>query len=202
MIYTYDGWTGVIYFSEEVRDPARDVPRALFSGVWLVMAIYLLMNVALLRVLPLGRLAGHPMPVGLAAEVIFGPRGDTVVRARVIISMLAAINAFHLMATRVLFAMSRDRLVCPPRFLRPLQTLSVWHARGIRRRLDSSLGGGGARAELAGVPADSGAGGGSVKTKTGLPGCDQAARNLPTNQIAVGGSVRPTTESRGRESSA
>lgn len=111
VIYTYDGWTGVIYFSEEVRNPARDVPRALFSGVWLVSAIYLLMNAALLRVLPLERLAGHPMPVGLAAEAVFGPRGDTVVRVLVIVSMLAAINAFHLMATRVLFAMSRDGLV-------------------------------------------------------------------------------------------
>lgn len=111
VIYTYDGWTGVIYFSEEVRDPARDVPRALFSGVWLVMGIYLLVNLALLRVVPLERLAGHPMPVGLAADAAFGPRGDTVVRVLVIVSMLAAINAFHLMATRVLFAMSRDGLV-------------------------------------------------------------------------------------------
>ena len=48
-----DGWTGVIYFSEEVTDPARDVPRSLFSGVALISAIYLLVNLALVRLGPL-----------------------------------------------------------------------------------------------------------------------------------------------------
>src|SRR5689334_917499 len=47
-IYTYDGWSGVIYFSEEVKEPNRNIPRALFSGVLTITAIYLLVNVALL----------------------------------------------------------------------------------------------------------------------------------------------------------
>jgi APA family basic amino acid/polyamine antiporter len=53
VIYTYDGWAGVIYFSEEVEHPARDIPRALLGGVLTIMAIYLLVNVALLYVLPI-----------------------------------------------------------------------------------------------------------------------------------------------------
>ena len=44
VIYTYDGWTGVVYFSEEVDNPGRNVPRALFGGVVSISAIYLLMN--------------------------------------------------------------------------------------------------------------------------------------------------------------
>ena len=110
VIYTYDGWTGVIYFSEEVRDPARDIPRALFGGVLLVIAIYLLVNLALLYVLPLSRIAGEKLAVGAAAQVIFGAYGGTGFRTLTIISMLSSINANHLMATRVLFAMSRDGL--------------------------------------------------------------------------------------------
>src|ERR1044071_5124586 len=47
-IYTYDGWSGVIYFSEEVKEPNRSIPRALFTGVLTIMAIYLLVNIALL----------------------------------------------------------------------------------------------------------------------------------------------------------
>ena len=110
VIYTYDGWTGVVYFSEEVAEPARNVPRALFGGVLSVIAIYLLVNLALLYVLPIGKIAGQNFAAGAAATAIFGNYGDTVFRTLTIISMLSAINAYHLMATRVLFAMSRDGL--------------------------------------------------------------------------------------------
>ncbi|HYG82886.1 MAG TPA: APC family permease [Pyrinomonadaceae bacterium] len=110
VIYTYDGWSGVIYFSEEVRDPGRSIPRALFGGVLSIIAIYLLVNLALIYVLPLARVAGNDLALGTAAESVFGAHGDTIFRSLMIVSMLSGINAFHLMATRVLFAMSRDRL--------------------------------------------------------------------------------------------
>ena len=110
VIYTYDGWTGVIYFSEEVETPARNVPRALFGGVLSVIAIYLLFNLALLYVLPIGEIAGQDFAAGAAATALFGRHGDAVFRSLTIVSMLSAINAYHLMSTRVLFAMSRDGL--------------------------------------------------------------------------------------------
>lgn len=110
VIYTYDGWAGVIYFSEEVDNPGRDIPRALFGGVLLVIAIYLLVNVALLYVLPISKIAGQDFAAGVAAGVLFGQYGDSIFRSLTIVSMLSAINAYHLMATRVLFAISRDGL--------------------------------------------------------------------------------------------
>jgi basic amino acid/polyamine antiporter, APA family len=110
VIYTYDGWNGVVYFSEEVTDPGRDIPRSMFGGVFAVIAIYLLVNLALLYVLGISNMAGQDYAAGAAAQVIFGQHGDTVFRALAILSMLSAINAYHLMSTRVLFAMSRDRL--------------------------------------------------------------------------------------------
>ena len=109
-IYTYDGWAGVIYFSEEVTNPGRDIPRALFGGVLTIAAIYLLVNVALLYVLPMSQIAGKEFAAGEAANAIFGRYGDTIFRSLVIVSMLSGINAYHLMASRVLFAMSRDGL--------------------------------------------------------------------------------------------
>lgn len=109
-IYTYDGWSGVIYFSEEVQHPGRDIPRALLGGVLTIMAIYLLVNVALLYVLPISGIAGKEFAAGAAANVIFGQYGDAVFRSVTIVSMLSSINALHLMATRVIFAMSRDGL--------------------------------------------------------------------------------------------
>jgi APA family basic amino acid/polyamine antiporter len=110
VIYTYDGWSGVIYFSEEVKNPSRDIPRSLFGGVLTITVIYLLVNVALLYVLPVMEIAGKEFAAGAAATVIFGSHGDTIFRILTIVSMLSGINALHLMATRVIFGMSRDGL--------------------------------------------------------------------------------------------
>jgi APA family basic amino acid/polyamine antiporter len=110
VIYTYDGWSGVIYFSEEVKNPARDIPRSLFGGVLTITVIYLLVNVALLYVLPISGMVGKEFAAGEAANVIFGAYGDTIFRSLTIVSMLSGINALHLMATRVIFGMSRDGL--------------------------------------------------------------------------------------------
>lgn len=111
VIYTYDGWTGVIYFSEEVREPGRDIPRALFGGVLSIIAIYLLVNLAFLYVLPVAKLAGDPFVAGTAAQAIFGQSGERLIQILVILSMLSSVNANSLMASRVLFGMSRDALV-------------------------------------------------------------------------------------------
>jgi APA family basic amino acid/polyamine antiporter len=110
-IYTYDGWTGPIYFGEEVRDPARDIPRAMIGGVLLVLVIYLLLNAAFLRVVPIQDIAGDSFVAGTAAARLFGPTGETVIRIVMLLSLAAAVNAMQLMAARVPFAMSRDRLL-------------------------------------------------------------------------------------------
>jgi APA family basic amino acid/polyamine antiporter len=110
VIYTYDGWTGVIYFSEEVKNPARDIPRAMLGGVGVVIGIYLLVNLATMYVLPMSEIAGSDLALGKAARAIFGANGDRLFRSLMILSMLSAVNACQLMASRVLFAMSRDKL--------------------------------------------------------------------------------------------
>ena len=110
VIYTYDGWTGPIYFSEEVRDPGRNIPRAVIGGALCVTAIYLLVNIAILYVLPYSAVAGESLALATAAQAIFGPRGDTIVRAIIVVGMLSAINALLLMSPRVLYAVSRDGL--------------------------------------------------------------------------------------------
>jgi APA family basic amino acid/polyamine antiporter len=110
VIYTYDGWTGAIYFSEEVKDPGRDIPRSMFIGVLLVTAIYLLLNIAFLHVLPLEALAGQALAAGAVAEALFGARGDVIVSGIVVIALLSSVNALLPMSARVLFAMSADGL--------------------------------------------------------------------------------------------
>jgi APA family basic amino acid/polyamine antiporter len=108
VIYTYDGWNGTTYFAEEVEDPDRNIPRAMFGGILSVIGIYMLVNLALVWLLPISAIAGTNFALGAAAGAAFGPLGDPIVRGVIIISMLSSINAYHLMSSRVLFAMSRD----------------------------------------------------------------------------------------------
>ena len=111
VIYTYDGWTGPLYFGEEVRNPGRGVPRSMVLGVLLVILIYVLVNVAFVRVLGIGRMAGDPFVAASAGKALFGARGDLVIRLLVLLSILSGMNACVLMAPRVMLAMSRDRLL-------------------------------------------------------------------------------------------
>ncbi len=111
VIYTYDGWTGPLYFGEETRDAGRGMPRSMVMGVLLVILIYVLVNIAFVRVLGLGRMAGDPFVAATAGKALFGARGDLVIRLIVLISILSGMNACALMAARVLLAMSRDRLL-------------------------------------------------------------------------------------------
>jgi APA family basic amino acid/polyamine antiporter len=110
VLYTYDGWYGVCYFGSEVRNPKRDVTVSMFGGVISVVVIYVLINLALLHLLGLARMAGDELAVGTAAGVIFGAYGDRVIRVLAIISMLSTINAYTLSAPRTLYAMSCDGL--------------------------------------------------------------------------------------------
>jgi Amino acid transporters len=103
VIFTYDGYYGAVYFSEEVKDPGRALPRAIFGGVAAVAAIYLLVNLGFLRVLGVGAMAGDPLVAASAAGRIFGPRGDTVIRVLTIVSLLSAVLAFQMIASRVLY---------------------------------------------------------------------------------------------------
>jgi len=110
VLYAVDGWDGVVYFGEEVRNPDREIPRAIFGSVFSIMAIYLLLNVAVLLVLPMNQIAGNSFVLGAAAERIFGAYGDSVMRMIMIVSLLSCLNANQLFCSRTLYKMSHDRL--------------------------------------------------------------------------------------------
>jgi APA family basic amino acid/polyamine antiporter len=109
-IYTYDGWDGVIYFGDEIKNPGYLVPRAIFASLFSIVAIYLLINAAVLYVLPMSEIAGNNFSLGLAAQRVFGPHGDTVFRSIMVLALFSSLNALHLMGARVIYAMSRDGL--------------------------------------------------------------------------------------------
>ncbi len=110
VIYSYDGWNGVLYFSGEVTDPARDIPRSMLGGVGSVMAIYLLLTGSFVYVLGVDGVAATNFPAGAVASALFGARGDTVIRVVVVLSALSALPPLLLMGSRVPHAMSGDGL--------------------------------------------------------------------------------------------
>src|SRR5262249_17901824 len=114
IILTYDGWYEALYFTEEIRDPVKQLPRSMIGGVALVIFIYVLVNAAILYVIPLRVLAGSKLPAAEAALRLFGPSGETLVTALSLISLPPMINAVMLCAPRILFAMSRAGLFPAP----------------------------------------------------------------------------------------
>jgi APA family basic amino acid/polyamine antiporter len=110
VFYTYDGWHTAAYFTEEDVDPSRNLPRSMISGVLLIIGIYVLVNLALLYVLPVSALAGTKLPAADAVQVLFGPGSAQVVTFLLMISIMGIINAQIMFNPRVIFAMGRDGL--------------------------------------------------------------------------------------------
>ncbi|HUQ95298.1 MAG TPA: APC family permease [Bryobacteraceae bacterium] len=111
IFYTFDGWYAAIYFAEEDQTPSRNLPRSMIGGVLVVTAIYLFLNAALLHVLPVTELAASKLPAAAAAGKIFGTQAGRLITVLGLISVPPLMNAVLMMATRILFAMSRDGLM-------------------------------------------------------------------------------------------
>jgi APA family basic amino acid/polyamine antiporter len=113
VVITYGGWQSALYFTEEDRDPRRNLPWSMIGGVLSVLVIYLLVNLALLSVLPVADLARSTLPAADAAKVIFGGRGAQIITLLSLVSLPPLVNAIMMIGTRILFAMGRDRLLWP-----------------------------------------------------------------------------------------
>ena len=111
VVIAYGGWQSALYFTEEDRDPARHLPRAMIGGVASVIAVYLLVNLALLAVLPIPDLAKSTLPGADAAAIVAGDRGKQFITVLSVLSLLPLLNAILMIGTRILFAMGRDGLV-------------------------------------------------------------------------------------------
>ncbi len=111
VVIAYGGWQAALYFSEEDRDPGRNIPRSMIGGVVSVIVVYLLVNIALLRVMPLGDLARSTLPAADAAQILIGGRGRQIITILSIVSLPPMMNAILMIGTRILFAMGRDGLL-------------------------------------------------------------------------------------------
>jgi APA family basic amino acid/polyamine antiporter len=108
VIGTYSGWNATCFFAEEDKNPSRNIPRALYSGAFIVILIYVLLNIAFLNVLPPSSLAGSQLAASDVAKVIFGSDGAILVTVIALFSIVGILNAYMMIPARILFGMSRD----------------------------------------------------------------------------------------------
>ncbi|HEY7612057.1 MAG TPA: amino acid permease [Gemmatimonadales bacterium] len=113
VLFTYGGWQQTNFLAEEMVNPERDLPRALLLGVAVVIATYLLANLAYLEVLGPAGLAASTAPAADAMRRAIGPAGGTLISAGVAVSTFGFLNLVVLVTPRVFQAMAADRLFFP-----------------------------------------------------------------------------------------
>ncbi len=107
-MFAYGGWQNLNFVSEEVRDPIRNLPRAIMIGVLCVIAVYASANIAYVHVLTAPRLAATETPAADVAGQLMGRTGAQVISLLIVISTFGFMNLALLSAPRVYYAMGVD----------------------------------------------------------------------------------------------
>ena len=110
VLWAYDGWGDLSFVGGAVRDPERYLPRALIAGTAGIIAIYLLVNVAYLYLLPIDQMARSPLVAADAAQVVLGRIGIGAVSVVVMLATFSTLVGSILTAPRIFFAMADDGL--------------------------------------------------------------------------------------------
>jgi basic amino acid/polyamine antiporter, APA family len=123
-LFAQTAWTNVTFIGSEVRDPGRNLPRALLAGCGIVVVLYLLANLAYIAVLPFSEIehAPHNRVAVAAMNTLFGHPGAMCMAAAIMISTFGCNNGLILAGARVYYAMARDRL-----FFRRVGTTNAQH---------------------------------------------------------------------------
>jgi basic amino acid/polyamine antiporter, APA family len=109
-LLAYDGWVQMSFVAGEIKNPRRNILLALVFGIAAVMAVYLLANLAYLRVLSIPEIAASAHVGADAAERVMGPVGGTVVSIIILLSIIGSLNGAVLTCPRVYFAQAQDGL--------------------------------------------------------------------------------------------
>ena len=110
-LWAFDGWADLSYNGGEVKDPQKNLPRALIGGTLLVIVIYMLANLAYLAVLPIEEIRVSKLVAADVAQKVIGAGGVVFVSVTVMISTFGTLNTVLLTSPRVFFAMAADGLL-------------------------------------------------------------------------------------------
>jgi basic amino acid/polyamine antiporter, APA family len=111
--FAYDGWINITYIAGEVKQPQRNIPKSLFTGVITCIIVYVLVNQAYLYVLPVEKIAGSSLVASDAISVALGNTSGAIIAALIVICTLGAINGNVMACARVTYAMGKDKVFLP-----------------------------------------------------------------------------------------
>lgn len=117
-LFAYDGWTNVVRVGSELKEPGRNIPKAMLFGLLAIMGLYVLVSFGYVQVLGFegfadGTQAGFENArtvASNAASVLFGAAGQAIIAVMILVSVLGALNGIILSGPRIYYAMSRDRI--------------------------------------------------------------------------------------------
>ena len=110
-LFAYDGWIYVGALAGEMKNPSKHLPMAIVGGISLVMAVYLIINVAYLRVVPASEMALVSAPATLVASKLFGPVGAKLISIGILISVFGTLNGFILTGGRIPYTMASENRI-------------------------------------------------------------------------------------------
>ena len=110
ILFAYDGWINVGALAGEMKNPGKDLPKAIVGGLSAVMAVYLIINVAYLWVLPANELTVANPAAAIAAK-LFGDMGGKIVTAGILISVFGCANGYLLTGPRVLYTLGQQKSI-------------------------------------------------------------------------------------------
>ncbi|HEV7779911.1 MAG TPA: amino acid permease [Chitinophagaceae bacterium] len=111
--FAYDGWINVNYIAGEIKEPQKNIPRSLVTGVVACIIIYVLVNQAYLYVLPVEQVASSSLVAADAVGIAMGTTGSAIIAALIVLCTLGSINGNTMATCRVTYAMSKDKLFAP-----------------------------------------------------------------------------------------
>ena len=136
VMWAYDGFADLTFASGEVKDPQRNLPRAIIIGTILIIAIYLLANMAYLYVIPIETMKTSPLIAADTMGAIFGQWGVSFVSVVVMISTFGSLMGSMLASPRIFFAMADDKLL----FKSIASVHPTWHTPWVAITVASALG--------------------------------------------------------------
>jgi APA family basic amino acid/polyamine antiporter len=110
ILWAYDGWADLAFVGGEVRDPQRNLPRALFIGTAAVVVLYLAANLVYVYLIPIGQMKHAELVAADAASLLIGSLGIVAISAAVAVSTFGTLNGSMMTAPRIFFAMAEDGL--------------------------------------------------------------------------------------------
>lgn len=136
--WAYDGWNNITYIAGEVKNPQRNIPRSLFLGTVIIMAVYVIFNLAIMYVLPIDSMRGQELVAVNATEAIFSKIDPTwaalgfgFITMSIMISTFGTSNGTIMVTARLYFAMARNNLFFKPmgdlhtEYLTPHKSLAI-----------------------------------------------------------------------------